>query len=153
MTSAAKRIIELLCGHVTRDGRGLIRVDYFKEGSPDDLEARRTLARMFRSTVPLDLGLRGIVADLFDPDRDEVDRIIRFERRRRGKPSIPAIAEKEIAEFIWSQRQAGEKIATAVSRATKQFGLKRSRVQAIWSQWQPILRRLKRSDLVRRIRD
>jgi hypothetical protein len=131
MTSDEKRIIELLCGRSARDGRGCLRVTYFRKGSPDELEARRALARMLKTSLPLDPGLRFVLADLFDPDRNEIDRIIRFESRRRGRPSNAA-AEKEIAEFVWSRRRAGVKSRPAVQEATEKFGLKRSRVLAIW---------------------
>jgi hypothetical protein len=147
MTSDEKRIIELLCGRSARDGRGRLRVTYFRKGSPDELEARRALTRMLRTSLPLDPGVRFVIADLFDPDLSEVDRIIRLEYRRRGKRSNAA-AEKEIAEFIWAQRRGGAKMMkSAVPAAMEKFGLKEKRILAIWKNWQPILQRLKRIDL------
>jgi hypothetical protein len=78
---------------------------------------------------------------MIDPDCDEASRRIRFEHRRKGQPSN-ALADKEVAEFIWSQRQAGKQMKVAVDNARLKFGLKHSRVKAIWGLWQPILKRL-----------
>jgi hypothetical protein len=39
-----------------------------KKGSARDLQARRTLAQMLRSSKPLDEGTRLILADAVDPD-------------------------------------------------------------------------------------
>jgi hypothetical protein len=142
---AKRLIIELLCGRVGRDSRGLLRVDYL-EGD-EELEARRALARMLKTSLPLDFGLRFLIADLIDPDSDDVSRRIRFEHRRKGKPSNAA-AEKEIAEFIWSQRRAGARMMkSAVPAAMQKFGLKQKQILAIWKIWRPILQRLKRIDL------
>lgn len=141
---AKRLIIELLCSRIVHDSRGLSRIDYL-EGD-EELEARRALARMLKTSLPLDLGLRFLIADLIDPDCDEINRQIRFENRRKGKPSNAA-AEKQVAEFIWSQRQTGVTMKRTVIDATAKFGLNRSRVLAIWKIWQPILQRLKRIDL------
>jgi hypothetical protein len=140
-----QRIIGLLCGRTTRDERGLLHT-YLKDGSDEEKEARRALARLLRTSRPLDLGVRYIIADLIDPDFDEMNRRIRFENRRKGKPS-DAAAEKQVAEFIWSQRQTGVTMKRTVIDATAKFGLNRSRVLAIWKIWRPILQRLKRIDL------
>jgi hypothetical protein len=145
MTSDAKRVLELLCGRVERDGRGLLRVVYLKEGTPNEVKARRALARMLKTSLPLDLGVRSVLADLIDPDCD-TDRKIRFEHRRKGKPSN-VVAEREIGEFIWSKREAGEQMKNVLSDASKKFGLKRARINNIWKRLQPILQRLKRRDL------
>lgn len=146
MTDDAKRIAELLIGRVIRDGRGLPRTEYLKEGSAEEKEARRALAKLLRNPGrQLDTGLRWALAELVDPDEDCNPRRIRFVRRRKGKPS-KVLADREIAEFIWSQRRAGEKTRNIIPEATKKFGLKKSRVLAIWERWQPILRRLERPD-------
>jgi hypothetical protein len=147
VTSAedAARIRALLCGELVRDDRGRPRTVYLKLGSNEEKEARRALARMLRSSLPLDPGVRFVLGDLIDPDLTEVEQIIRFEHRRKGKPSN-ALAGKEIAESIWSQTRAGEKTETAVNRTMKQFGIGRSRTMDIWKYWQPILKRLKHPD-------
>jgi hypothetical protein len=144
MNRDPKRIVELLGGRTVPGKRGLPQRTYLKDGSDEEKEARRALARELRSSAPLNLGLRFILADLIDPDRDEINRRIRFENRRKGKPSTNALAEKTIAEFIWSQVQAGVKAESAINSAKQKFGLGRSRIFKIWSHWQPILKRLKR---------
>lgn len=146
MTGNQDLIVELLCGRTVHDMHGLSEVIYLEEGSYQELEARRALANVLRSSKPLDLGLRTLLADLFDPDRDEIDRKLRFVHRRKGKPWTKAQAEKQIAEFIWAAVQEGTKGESAFSLAMGKFGLKRTRIIEIWSHWQPILTRLKRKN-------
>ena len=138
MTKDQKQIIDLLCGRTVQDKHGLPRQRYLGNGSPDEKKACKALARELRTSRPLDLGIRFILADLIDPDRVEIDRRIRFENRRRGRQSN-AQAEKQIAEAIWSMVQAGTKTESAVAHAMKTFGLGRSRVMEIWGLWKPIL--------------
>jgi hypothetical protein len=132
------RIVHLLCGRTVQDRRGLPRQSYLRDNSADEKAARRALARYLSTSQPIDLGLRFILANLIDPDRDEINRRIRFENRRKGKPSN-AQAEKLIAEFIWSMVQTGMKVESAVAHAMRTFGLGRSHVMKIWGHWQPIL--------------
>ncbi|HEY6700035.1 MAG TPA: hypothetical protein VI137_04330 [Pseudolabrys sp.] len=131
MTEDRQRIADLLYGHL-------------KDGSADEQEARRALACKLRSARPLDLGLRFLLADLIDPDRDEVDRCIRFGSRRSGRPS-DALAEKQVAEFIFSKVQTGEPVKVVIDDAVRKFGLKRARLLKIWGHWKPILKRLQRT--------
>jgi hypothetical protein len=114
MTEDRQRIADLLYGHLK-----------------DDSEARRALACKLRSARPLDLGLRFLLADLIDPDRDEVDRCIRFGSRRSGRPS-DALAEKQVAEFIFSKVQTREPVKVVIDDAVRKFGLKRARLLKIW---------------------
>jgi hypothetical protein len=147
MTDDAKHIAELLVGRVIRDGRGLPRNEYLKEGAAEEKEARRALAKLLRNpSRRLDTGLRWALAELIDPDEDLNPRRIRFADRRKGRRSN-SLADREIAEFIWSKRRAGEKTRNIIPEAEQEFGLKKSRVLAIWQKWQPILRRLNRADL------
>ena len=144
MTGDEKRqIVALLCGRSVIDEHGLTRESYLRDGSAEEIAARRALARLLRTSSPLDLGLRVVLADLIDPDCDAAERKIRFERRRKGKPSN-VHAEKQIAEFIWARVEDDEKKEAAFQSAMDRFGLKRSRILKIWSNWQPILKRLKR---------
>jgi hypothetical protein len=145
MTEDQKRIIELLCGRTVQDKHGLPQQVYLKEGSTEELEARRALARELRTSIPLNLSLRFAIAELIDPDCDEVERRIRFDRRREGRPSSNALAEKQIAEFIFARVQAGVKTESVIASAVKKFGLVRSRIFEIWRIWKPILKRAKRT--------
>jgi hypothetical protein len=143
MTRDEERTIELICGRRVQDKHGLPTRTYLKEGSQEELEARRALARILRSSKPLDLGLRCILADMIDPDRDEVERTIRFKNRREGKRSN-AEAEKTVAEYVAAQIEGGGKVEFAVMKAIEKFGLKRTRVLEIWQIWKPILQRSER---------
>ena len=62
---SARLIIELFCGRIVRDSRGQRHV-YLEDD--EELEALRALARLLRTTQPLDLGLRFLIADLIDPE-------------------------------------------------------------------------------------
>jgi len=143
MSGDHQLIRDLLGGRVVRTPRGSLQLQYLKEGSAEEKEARHALARMLRSSRPIDLGVRYLIAAMIDPDCDEADRRIRFEHKRKGQRSN-ALAEKEVAEFIRSLRQSGKQMKLAVDNARQEFGLKQSRVKAIWGLWGPILKRLKR---------
>jgi hypothetical protein len=146
MTKDQERIVELLCGRAEQDQHGLPAHIYMQDGSAEELEARRALARLLRSSTPIEIGLRCILADLIDPDRDEVDRQIKLKNRREGKPSN-ALAEKTIAEYIEAMlTDNGEtrQLKYAISKAEERFGLGRTRLLEIWREWRPILARLKR---------
>jgi hypothetical protein len=147
MTDDAKRIAELLVGRVVRDGRGVPRTEYLKEGSVEEKEARRALARTLRWGELLDInpGARIVLAALIDPD-DLGPRRIRFENRGPGAKSNSA-GEQAVAEFIWAQIQVrgsrqGEE-GRAKSEAEEKFKLRKSRVSEIWQRWRPALERQK----------
>jgi len=144
MTRDQKKIIDLLCGHTVQDQRDLAQQVYLEEGSAEELEARRALARELRTSIPLNLGLRFLLAELIDPDCDAAERRIRFDRRREGKRSN-AQAEKKIAEFIWARVQGGAQVKGAVSDAEVKFKLGQKRIKEIWGIWKPILKRAKRT--------
>ena len=124
-----------------------------KEGSNENLNARRALARLLRRPEQrLDLGLRWALAELFDPDPpplvdgeghcgkdDEQPFIIHLKRRRRGKPAKETVAERDIAVFIWD-RHGKRQMRDIVRAATKKFGPKRTQILKIWEKWQPILK-------------
>ena len=152
-TKDENRIISLLCGRTVRDERKLPQQRYLEDGSPKELEARRALARYLRTSRPMDFGVRSAIADLLDPDCIENERYIRFGHRRKGQPSRSALAEREIAELIWSHVQAGNSIDTAFRHVEEKFGLKQSSTKTIWKHWQPILRRLKRTTPIRNLSD
>ena len=116
-----------------------------KEGSAENLTARRALARLLRKPEQhLDLGLRWALAELFDPDAplaysrngpirlgqdDGCPWIINLKQRRRGRPAKEATTGKDIALFIW-HRYGKQPMKRIVASATKRFGLKRTRILA-----------------------
>lgn len=140
VTKDAKLIVDLLCGQSVQDKHGLPRRVYLKDGSPEELKARRALARYLRTSRPIDFGVRWTLAAMVDPDCEEEARRICFKQRREGQPSRSAAAEKTIAEFI--RTCPGSK---PIAQAVAKFGLSRTSVEAIWRHWQPILKRLHRT--------
>ena len=125
-----------------------------KEGSAENLAARRALAQHLRTSRRLDLGLRFALADLIDVDircpnskshgYDEQPHILVLKRRQpRGQPvkARDAAAERKIAEFIWHQR--GKPLVKQI--AAEKFGVSRTHVYEIWKDWQPVLKREFRS--------
>jgi hypothetical protein len=131
----------MLLGRTVQNARGLPETVYLQEGSEEELEARRALARELGSSKPLDLGLRFILAHMVDPDRDELDRVICFKNRRSGHPSTNPEADKMIAEYIAARVQDGDQMKRAMSLATERFGLERTQLYEIWRVWKPILER------------
>jgi hypothetical protein len=141
MTRDEERTIALICGREAKDKHGLPTRIYLKEGSPEELEARQALARMLRSSRPLDLGLRCILADMIDPECDAAERTIRIKNRCEGKRTNP-LAEKTVAEYMVAMLHEGDgKLEYAIAKATEKFGLKRTRLLKIWQVWKPILLR------------
>jgi hypothetical protein len=143
VTRDQELVIGLLCGNSELDKRGLPDCRYPVDGSEEELAARRALARMLRSSRPIHPGVLSALADLIDPDRDEINRQIRFVNRRKGKPSKAAV-EKKIAEFIRLEEAKLGKTEAAIASAEKEFGLKRARLFKIWGEWKPVLEGLKR---------
>ena len=131
-------IVALLCGRPVVNKRGLSRITYLKDGSAEEKDARRALARMLRTSLPLNAGLRFTLGNLIDPDQELVERRIRFEYRHKGKPSN-WLAEKEIAEFIWARVQDGRLTKPVFNQTQEMSGLERSRIRDIWRRWKPIL--------------
>ena len=142
MRDDQRRILDLLAGRRVLDKRGLPQTTYLKEGSAKEVEARRALARELRTSRPLDIGLKFLLADLIDPDNDVEIRHIRFGHRRKGKKTN-ADAEKTVAEFLW-ERVPRDGAESAFAAAKDKFRLGRSRIAEIWGMWKPILKRLKR---------
>src|SRR6516162_2516430 len=92
---------ELLGGYCDQDRRGRLRSRYLKEGSQEEVDARRAIARLLRSNDPLDRQLRTALAGLFDPDGPPAleQRKISIVWRRRGG-HIDHRANTQIAEHI-----------------------------------------------------
>jgi hypothetical protein len=136
-------LVRWLLNGISVRKHGRVTREVYPEAGSEEKTARRALARILRTSKPLDLGLRLCIADLVDPDRNEIEREIRFAYRRKGGRRASAVGENEIAEFIRAQLQAGTKLKAAVSNATEHFGFGKSRSRAmdIWRHWQPILKR------------
>jgi hypothetical protein len=104
-----------------------------KEGSARDLRARRTLAQMLRYAKPLDLGLRWVLADAFDPD-GEGDLRLSLKRKRGRRKQIN---DRHVAAYVYQQTKAGEKFESAVEGAMAAFKVSRGGVTGAFSIWRP----------------
>lgn len=105
------------------------------ERDADEAGARRALADLLRGSRPLDVGLRFILADLFDPD-SEIDRSLAIKRARGNRKN--QLDQRRIAAHIWRATQAGCKLKRAVGAAAHDFGCHQSTVYEAWTQWRPI---------------
>ena len=125
----------LLGGYTDQDRRGRRRSRYLKEGSQQEVDARRAIARLLRSNGPLDRQLRTNLADLFEPSPPAWEqRKIRIVSRRRGRP-IDHISNTQIAEHVWEQVRAGAKVTAAIESAADEFGVEPETVTKIWGKY------------------
>lgn len=103
-----------------------------KEGSADDIEGRRALARVLRHEPPL--GVLVQLANLIDPDmRDTMLQWLAFKRApgRRKK-----IGTRQIAAVVWEQIQAGEKREAAYRYAADKLRVSFSTAQKAMAEWE-----------------
>jgi hypothetical protein len=104
-----------------------------REGSARDLQARRTLARMLRSSKPLDPGVRFILADAVDPDGESGERLVL--KRKPGRRQ--RVNERHVAAYVYQRKKAGVKAESAVKEAMTKFNVGRSTVTGALSKWRP----------------
>jgi hypothetical protein len=107
----------------------------FKEGSAEDLKARRALAEVLRHER-LDMGFRQMIADLIDPDqRDDLGLWLVFKRAQGRQKTMD---RRRVAAIIWEQVNAGIKKESAVAEAMKKCGVKsRDKALAAYKEWKP----------------
>jgi hypothetical protein len=107
-----------------------------KEGSVEDLSARRALAEVLRHER-LDMGLRYALADLIDPDqRDDLGLWLVFKRAQGRKQTTNW---RRVAAIIWKEVNAGTKKEAAVAEAMGKCGVKsRAKALAAYNEWKPI---------------
>ena len=110
-----------------------------KKGSAEELEARRLIARLLRSSRPLNLSFRFMLADLIDPDDDIAEHRLELKRRPGNRSS--RADHCRIAVYVWRRTAAGVHLKAAVGDAMDHFGVKRSTVMAAWSKWRPHIER------------
>jgi hypothetical protein len=110
-----------------------------KKGSARDLQARRTLARILRSSEPLEVGVRFILADAVDPDRLRGAVTMPEFKRKRGRPQ--RISDFNIAAFVYRKRQSGQKYRLAVEEAMTEFKASRSKVTSAYRKSRPDIER------------
>jgi hypothetical protein len=130
---------ELLGGYCDQDRRGRLRSRYLKEGSQEEVDARRAIARLLRSNDPLDRQLRTALAGLFDPDGPPAleQRKISIVWRRRGG-HIDHRANTQIAEHIRAERIAGKAFDDAIESAVEKFSVSEELAKQIWGRYRPL---------------
>jgi hypothetical protein len=105
----------------------------FKEGSADDLKARRALAEVLRYG-PLDPGLRFILADLIDPEmRDDLSLWLVFKRPPGRTKSVDY---RNVAAVIWERIQAGDPKEAAYQHAVDTQNVKLTVAKKAYKEWQ-----------------
>jgi len=128
----------LLEGSVERDARGKLRTKYLKEGSREERDARRALASLLRSDVPLDGQLRTSLAHLLDPDPPAwQQRIICFAKRGPGKPR-DHVANTQIYEHTRNALNSGTKITAAIAYTAEKFDISQERVKRVWAEYRRV---------------
>ncbi|SRR6266481_1244642 len=108
-----------------------------KEGSADDLKARRALAKVLRHG-PVDRGLLFILADLIDPDmRDDMERWLVFKRPPGRTKSVD---DRNVAAVIWERIQAGDKKEAAYQHAVDTQNVRLTAAKKAYKKWEESFR-------------
>lgn len=133
--------IRLLAGYDVDSGC----TSFLKHNSPEERKARAALARLVRDQMG---GFSGeLLALAIDsrtpstwPDMKPTRRI-HFKSPGRGKSST-LMRDKLVVDFIRKQRFNGttDKLEPHLAAAEKHFGLKRSRIHAIWIAYEKMLK-------------
>jgi hypothetical protein len=111
--------------------------DRLKGGKED--EALRALARILRSSLPLDIGLRFALANLIDPDvGKEMGRRLVLQR---SQGRTKQVNDREIAAALWHLRKQGVPRKRAEYRVETKFGVRRTAVTDAQRKWKPHFRR------------
>ena len=136
----------LLIGRVKTDPQGTRHSDYLIEGDPDELAARRALVRQLRSGLPLDIQLRGHLADLFDPDAPAWEpRKIRIRHRSSGRRS-DYVRDTQIASHVHAEMTGGKSYEDAIASAAVKSGLSEEMVKKIWGKYREVRSLLEERD-------
>jgi hypothetical protein len=130
----------LLFGFVEKDTHGRLHSKYLEEGSPEEQDARRALARLLRDRDSrLDRQLRIALADLFDPDPPRPEqRKIKLVARRRGGVRDDT-ASTQIAESVWSDVVGGKGVTAAINDTADKFHITDETAKKIWAKFRPLL--------------
>ena len=111
VTRDQQLIISLLCGRIARKTH---QEAYLKEGSTEELEARRALARLLRTSLPLGLGVRFVLANLIDTDQDVVNR--RFDLKTAARADHRTRLPKKKSQSISGREYRAAKNENQPSR-------------------------------------
>jgi hypothetical protein len=105
-----------------------------KDGSTEDLEGRRALAKVLRHG-PLDLGVRCMLANLIDPDTTDDAGVRLVFKRAPGRART--MDRRRVAAIIWHEIRAGIKKESAVARAMGECNVSRSKALEAYKEWKP----------------
>lgn len=130
-------VVKLLVGQVDNESQQRPRTVYFEDGSPEEQEALRSLARFLRSEKPLDVNIRHMLADLLDPSlTSTVDRKLAIKNRRPGRTQ-DRFQRRLIAECIFnghfgSSGKEGMQITEALECASQWFCMDFKTIEKLW---------------------
>jgi hypothetical protein len=129
----------LLRGSIEQDARGRLRLVYLKEGTAEDLAARRALARILRSDAPLNYQIRSKLAELFEPDVAWLEeRKISFSFRGRGKPTDHAAAVQVFICVNDGLKKPGATLNRAYAEVAQEFGMSEEMAKKYWRRYSQI---------------
>jgi hypothetical protein len=125
----------LLGGFVETDKYNRLRHRHLKEGSAEEREARRAIAKVLRSPVLLGRQLRDSLADLFDPETPGWEqRRIKLVYRRRGKLIDHNRATEVLTEVVMNIR-ANCSRNKAIGNTAAKFSMSEEMVKRIWRRY------------------
>jgi hypothetical protein len=138
MQTNLQRAAVLLDGFVETDRGGRLRLKYLKDGSPDELLARRALATLLRSREGLNYRLRESLAELFDPTPHALQqRKLTFAFRRRGK-TTDHYANAQVFVEVYEAIRSGSKTAEAIADIAERFDIGEDLVKRLWLKYRRV---------------
>jgi len=139
----------LLGGISERGPDGLPTRRYMLDGSPEEIAARKALARLLRSQGPLDGLVRQLLAGLFDPtpfkyftkgplsdkeaQESRADRQIRF--KKIGRRNREDDRRFKLASDIWENAKEYGSVESAVVATAAKYNISESAVWKAWKQF------------------
>jgi hypothetical protein len=129
-----------------REGRPTSR--YLEPDSQEERDARKAMARLLRSGLPLEQDFLNRLAALFDPERSAhlaIDRELKFKPRKRKGEARDNIRDSAIAmevyEFVLGlENKPKVTVSEAWDRVADKFDLDSNRIKQIWiAKRKPIL--------------
>jgi hypothetical protein len=125
----------LLDGIVEPDRRDRLRLRYLKEGSPDELHARRALSKLLRSDEGLDRRLRESLAELLDSTPPPwQQRKLLFAFRRRGRKTDP-YANTQIFVEVATAVKSGSTVTAAITDTAQKYQISEELVKELWLEY------------------
>lgn len=143
--SDGRRALALLEGVETKDKGGLPRTEYLVDGSPEEEESRRAIARLLRGNAPLDSRLRRRLADLFDGGSAVAaalfhPRPARLEIKLMGRANSESARRHELARAVWREKRGtGKSLEEAAYEVALRHKLHERSVWNAWQQFRPLI--------------